>query len=149
MIFYKNTKQLVMLSLLGFSLSFMACVNCCTPKERIFFENLDDKQNVAEHFQIRFGSENLQVKAAGIDIENKSAGHFHVLIDEPMQSTPEGHVVPSDDTHIHYGKGETETFLTLSPGKHTLTLQFADGAHRSYGKALSSTITVNVQAKTP
>lgn len=146
---YKKPKQLVLLSLLAFSLSFMACVNSCTTKKRVFFENLTDNQAVPEHFQIRFASENLQVKPAGTDMENRSAGHFHILIDEPMQSTTEGDIVPSDDTHIHYGAGQTETFLTLSPGKHTLTLQFADGAHRSYGKPLASTITVDVQSQTP
>lgn len=149
MTFYKKPKQLVALSLLAFLLSFVACVNCCTQKKRVFFENLTDNQTVPTHFQIRFGAENLQVKPAGTDIENKSAGHFHILIDDPMQSTPEGDIVPSDEAHIHYGKGETETFLTLPPGKHTLTIQFADGAHRSYGKALAATIIVEVKANIP
>jgi Domain of unknown function (DUF4399)/Family of unknown function (DUF6130) len=129
--FYKISTHISILSLLVFSLSFAACMNCCRPKKRVFFENLKDNQFLPENFQIRFGFENLQVKPAGVDIENKSAGHFHILI----------------DNHIHYGKGQTEAVLTLSPGKHTLTLQFADGAHRSYGKVLSSTITVNVKAK--
>jgi Domain of unknown function (DUF4399) len=145
--FYKISTHISILSLLVFSLSFAACMNCCRPKKRVFFENLKDNQFLPENFQIRFGFENLQVKPAGVDIENKSAGHFHILIDEPMQSIPEGEIVPWDDNHIHYGKGQTEAVLTLSPGKHTLTLQFADGAHRSYGKVLSSTITVNVKAK--
>ena len=53
--------------------------------------------------------------------------------------------MPTDDTHIHFGKGQTETELKLAPGKHTLTMQFADGAHRSYGPDLSSTISVTVK----
>ncbi|MBP6707250.1 MAG: DUF4399 domain-containing protein, partial [Achromobacter sp.] len=40
---------------------------------------------------------------------------------------------------------QTETELKLAPGKHTLTMQFADGAHRSYGPDLSSTISVTVK----
>ncbi len=145
----KNSKLLLTLSLLVFSLSFAACFNCCTPQKRVFFENLKDNQVVPEHFQVRFGSENLQIKPAGTDIENKSAGHFHILIDDPASFTPEGEIIPADANHIHYGQGDTETFLTLSPGKHALTLQFGDGIHRSYGKALSSIITVDVQATTP
>ncbi len=50
-----------------------------------------------------------------------------------------------DETHIHFGKGQKETTITLSPGKHTLTLQFADGAHISYGKEMSKKISVNVK----
>ena len=53
--------------------------------------------------------------------------------------------VPADSTSIHYGKGQIETELTLSPGKHTLTMQFADGFHQSYGEEWSATIEVIVQ----
>lgn len=28
--------------------------------------------------------------------------------------------IPATDTVIHYGKAQTETELTLTPGKHTL-----------------------------
>jgi hypothetical protein len=36
--------------------------------------------------------------------------------------------------------------MELAPGEHTLTLQFADGAHMSYGPTLASTIKVKVLA---
>ncbi|MEU2427515.1 DUF4399 domain-containing protein [Streptomyces sp. NPDC007851] len=35
------------------------------------------------------------------------------------------------------------TGASPAEGRHTLTLQFADGAHRSYGPEVSHTITVN------
>jgi hypothetical protein len=71
-------------------------------------------------------------------------GHHHLLIDKSFD--PEGTVVPASETSIHYGKGQTQdTIKTLSKGKHTLTLQFANGAHMSYGEKLSKTITVNVK----
>jgi hypothetical protein len=56
-----------------------------------------------------------------------------------------GTVIPVDNTHLHFGKGQTEAVLTLSPGNHLLTLQFADGAHRSYGSPLSRSISVTVE----
>ena len=56
-----------------------------------------------------------------------------------------GETIPANETHIHYGKGQTEATIELSPGKHTLTLQFANGIHQSYGEAWSKTITVNVK----
>lgn len=70
-------------------------------------------------------------------------GHFHVIIDQP--AVAEGVVVPADDAHKHYGKGQTEAELTLKPGKHKLVLQFADGEHKSYGESMAQTIEVTVK----
>ena len=44
-------------------------------------------------------------------------------------------------------KGQTEAVLDLPPGDYKLTLQFADGLHRSYGKDLSATINIKVASK--
>lgn len=80
------------------------------------------------------------VQPAGEVIEG--SGHHHIIIDgEPIA---EGEVVPADDKHIHFGAGQTETDVELTPGEHTLTLQFANGAHQSYGADWSKTITVTV-----
>ena len=49
-----------------------------------------------------------------------------------------------DRTHIHFGGGQTEADVELTPGEHTLTLQFANGMHQSYGADWSKTITVTV-----
>ena len=59
--------------------------------------------------------------------------------------TPAGQVIPADETHLHFGKGQSETEVKLKPGPHTLTLQFADGIHRSYGSQLATTINVTVK----
>jgi hypothetical protein len=93
--------------------------------------------------QVRMAAEGIAVKPAG-PIEAGS-GHHHILID--TEPTPTGMVVPADDTHLHFGQAQTEAELTLTPGDHTLTLQFADGIHRSYGPALSSTIKLTVEAE--
>lgn len=97
---------------------------------------------VNKEFTAKFLVEGLQVKPAGA-IEPGS-GHFHVIIDGgPVKG---GEVVPTDEKHLHFGKAQTEAKLTLKPGKHTLTLQFADGAHRAYSQAsLSETITITVK----
>ena len=55
-----------------------------------------------------------------------------------------GTAVPADDSHIHFGGAQTEADLMLTPGEHTLMLQFADGAHRSYGPDLTARISVTV-----
>jgi hypothetical protein len=56
-----------------------------------------------------------------------------------------GEVIPIDDTHVHFGKAQKEGTLKLTPGEHTLTLQFADAKHRSFGKKFAKTITVVVE----
>jgi hypothetical protein len=72
-----------------------------------------------------------------------NSGHHHLLINQTF--IEQGSTIPADQNHIHFGKGQTETELNLSPGNYKLTLQFADGYHRSYGKALSKTIQIEVK----
>jgi hypothetical protein len=83
------------------------------------------------------------MKVAPAGTMTEGTGHHHLIIDGA--AVPKGTVVPADDTHIHYGKGQTEADVKLPPGDHTLTMQFADGAHRSYGPEMSSTIKVHVK----
>ena len=107
----------------------------------VYFISPKPGAEVPTKFHVKFGVKGMKVEPAGNMTEN--TGHHHLIVDgEP---TPEGTVVPADATHIHFGKGQTETDLELPPGKHTLTLQFANGAHQSYGKAMSATTTVQVK----
>ena len=100
-------------------------------------------QSVPATFKVQFGLMGMKIRPAGEDVKDKTTGHHHLIIDGAF--IPEGQVVPTDDTHKHFGKGQTETEITLSKGKHTLTLQLADGAHISYGKSLSTTVEVIVK----
>jgi hypothetical protein len=87
--------------------------------------------------------EGMQIKPANGVTEG--TGHHHILINRDFMSP--GQVIPTDDNHRHFGKGQTEAVLELPPGDYKLTLQFADGLHRSYGKDLSATINVKVASK--
>lgn len=89
---------------------------------------------------IKMGVENVAVQAAGQQIQG--TGHHHLVVDGEHIAL--GSVVPKDDTHLHYGKGETETTVMLTPGEHSLTMQFADGAHLSYGPQMSAAIKIKV-----
>lgn len=93
---------------------------------------------------VKMGVEGATIKPAGALEPN--TGHHHIIIDG--KGGAEGTVVPADETHLHFGKGQTEATLELTPGEHTLTLQLADGFHRSYGEAWSATVKVNVAAGT-
>lgn len=109
---------------------------------KVFFKNLKDGQTVTSPFKVEMGVSGMEVVPSG---EIKAGtGHHHILIDAG-DSLAAGTVVPSDSAHLHFGKGQTETELTLAPGQHTLTLQFADGIHRSYGSRLATSITVTVK----
>lgn len=114
------------------------------PDSEVYFVNLQDSTKVPGTFLMKFGVRGMTVVPAGQNIEDRKSGHHHLLIDNPLGEIQEGKVVPADAKNIHFGKGQTEAVVELSPGKHTLTLQFADGAHRSYGKKLARTITVFV-----
>ncbi|MFL9996724.1 protein of unknown function [Burkholderia sp. GAS332] len=100
-----------------------------------------DGATVSNPVHVVFGVEGMTIAPAGTMTEG--TGHHHLLIDG--QPLPKGEVIPANDKSLHFGKGQTETDLTLPPGDHTLTLQFGDGAHRSYGPEMSKTITVHVK----
>lgn len=108
---------------------------------RVFFVAPEDGATVSSPLTVVFGAEDLEIVKAGV--MQADTGHHHIIIDgEPVE---EGMTVPTDDQHIHFGDGQTEAEIELPPGEHTLTMQLADGAHRSYGAAYSATITVTVE----
>lgn len=109
---------------------------------KVLFKNLKDGAVVTSPFKVEMGTEVMKVDTAGPVVAG--SGHHHLIIDGP-DSLAAGEMVTKDSTHIHFGKGQTEYLLSLSPGKHKLTLQMADGLHRSYGGRLAATITVNVK----
>jgi hypothetical protein len=93
---------------------------------------------------IKFGLKGMGIAPAGIKFDN--TGHHHLLIDTDLSSVNLDAPMPATDKIVHFGKGQTETTLTLPPGKHTLQLIFADYLHRSFDPPLTSkkiTITVD------
>ena len=109
---------------------------------KVFFKNLKEGQTVKSPFKVEMGIDGLKLDTAGAVVEG--TGHHHLLVDAE-DSIPAGTVVPKDEHHLHFGKAQSSTDLTLPAGKHKLTLQFADGLHRSYGSQLTRTINVTVQ----
>ncbi len=109
---------------------------------KVFFANLKDGDVVSSPVSVEMGVEGMTVHPAGEVISG--TGHHHIVIDNP--AVPMIEMVPADEFHIHFGGGQTETQVELTPGPHTLTLQFADGLHRSYGEEMSATVQIEVQA---
>ncbi len=100
-----------------------------------------DGATVSSPFKVKFGAEGVKIEPAGAIAAG--SGHHHLLIN--TGPIAEGQTIPMDDTHLHYGKAQTEADITLAPGKYKLTAQLANGAHQSYGPALSKTIEVTVK----
>jgi hypothetical protein len=91
---------------------------------------------------VRFGLSGMGVAPAGTVAEN--TGHHHLIIDSPLP--PLDQPLPKDDTHLHFGKGQTETVLTLKPGKHTLQLVLGDANHVPHDPpVVSEKITIRVK----
>ena len=101
------------------------------PEEsRVYFENISDGDSLTSPINIGFGVRGYKVGSAG-DV-GKRMGHHHQLINR--NSIAEGVVIPNENNHKHFGGGETQPELNLSPGSFVVTLQFADRLHQVYGK---------------
>jgi len=109
---------------------------------KVYFANLKEGMLMKSPFKVEFGVSGIKLDTAGPIVAG--SGHHHLLIDAE-DSLPAGTVVPKDDKHLHFGKAQKETEVTLPPGKHKLTLQYADGIHRSYGAQLAKTISITVK----
>ena len=107
----------------------------------VFFIKPENNATVNQEVKIVMGVKGMNIRPAG-DMTEKT-GHHHLLIDEPPIAS--GTTIPKSPKHLHFGKGKRETIIKLTPGKHTLTLQFANGAHQSYGSKMRNSITVNVK----
>ena len=95
------------------------------PSESVFFLQPTTNAIVPPTFTVKMGAVGVEVEPSG-DIVPGS-GHMHILVDTDFIAA--GEVIPTDEQHLHYGDASLEAELTLTPGEHTLHLQFADGAH--------------------
>ena len=110
-------------------------------KPEVYFVNIADGDNVSNPVKVNFGLKNFGVVPAGINLE--FAGHHHLLIDVDLEvfKAP----IPSDSTHLHFGKGQTETVLTLPKGQHTLQLVLGNYLHIPHEPPImSDKILINV-----
>ena len=93
---------------------------------------------------VKFGLKGMGVAPAGVKFDN--TGHHHLLVDTDLSDLKLDAPLPATDKVLHFGKGQTETTVTLTPGKHTLELLFADYQHIPFDPALhSQKITITVK----
>lgn len=124
-----------------------APVSLPTPKgASVAFDGLKDGDTVTSPVKVCMSVQGLVVEPSGP--VNPGKGHHHILVDIPVPDDL-SRDIPKDAQNIHLGDGSTCKDVTLSPGKHTLRLLFADGSHRPYTPAITAAISVNVVEAKP
>ncbi len=114
----------------------------CSQGARTYFIKPFNGATVSSPFKVIFGAEGVVVRPAPQGRVPEDIGHHDLLIN--LEGIPEGSLIPADEKHLHFDKGETRAEVTLPPGDYTLTLQFADGLEHSHGTDMSATIHVTV-----
>lgn len=108
----------------------------------VYIVSPKDGATVKSPVTVVFGLKGMGIAPAGVKFEN--SGHHHLLIDTAVPadlSAP----LPTTDQVKHFGKGQTETSIELTPGKHTLQLVLGDQNHTPHNPPVESkkiTITV-------
>ena len=95
-----------------------------------------DGATVTSPVTIQFGLEGMGVAPAGV--EKTGTGHHHLIVDAPLPTLNEP--IPSDENHKHFGGGQTQTTIELSPGTHSLQLLLADHYHIPHNPPIHSNI---------
>ena len=145
-------KNIIFSLLLVFSLSFLAfvpqglaaeAISPAPDDAKIYIINPTDGATVPETFTVQFGLSGMGVAPSGVEEEN--TGHHHLFVDVtnyPDFTAP----LPTTDHILHFGGGQTETELTLTPGEHTLQLVLGNFAHIPHdAPVISEKITIHVQ----
>ena len=108
----------------------------------VYFIAPKDGEEVSSPVVVRFGLRKMGVAPAGI--QKESTGHHHLVVDAelPTPDLP----IPASDNYRHFGKGQTEVELELTPGEHTLQLVLGDHMHIPHDPpVVSKRITIKVK----
>jgi hypothetical protein len=96
------------------------------PGASVYFSDMKDGAVInGSKVTVKFGLRGMSVAPAGSDQRN--SGHHHLLIDTGLP--PLNEPVPNDFNNLHFGAGQTEADITLTPGEHTLQLLLGDKDH--------------------
>jgi hypothetical protein len=110
---------------------------------QVYIISPQNGETVPQTFTVRFGLSGMGVAPAGV--ERAGTGHHHLLID--VETLPDlDKPLPATDQILHFGGGQTETELTLTPGTHTLQLLMGNYMHVPHDQpVLSEKITIKVE----
>lgn len=109
---------------------------------KVFFIEPTNGATVSSPLAVKFGISGMTLSPAGTPAAH--AGHHHLLVDKKLADPMSP--IPADDHHKHFGKAQTETSVTLTPGQHTLQLVLGDHNHIPHNPPVASdVITITVK----
>jgi Domain of unknown function (DUF4399) len=116
-----------------------------TPKDAyLYIVSPKDGATTSSPFWCLFGLRGMGITHAGDQFPN-SGHHLLIDVDEPLNPSEP---IPQDKKHLHYGSGQTESLIDLSPGQHTLQLVFGDAKHFPFNPPLvSKKITITIKER--
>jgi len=138
----KNTASSLLVTLLLTVASAVATAADAPAGAKVYFISPDNGATVSSPVTVRFGLSGMGVAPAGIEMAG--TGHHHLIVDAPLPDVTKTN--PTDEKHLHFGGGQTETQLTLPPGQHTLQLVLGDYLHIPHTPpVVSEKITITVK----
>ena len=81
---------------------------------KVFFKNINNGDTLSSPFLVEMGVSSMKIKPAG-QLES-GTGHHHILVNRDFMKY--GEIIPMDNQHLHYGKGDTVVSLSLPPGEY-------------------------------
>ena len=120
-------KNILMITIIFLSQSVLGNDKSYTQNEKkLYFISPTNGATVASPVVVKFGIKGMTIAPAGED--KPMSGHHHLLIN--VDSLPDMNMpIPANKKHLHFGKGETDTSITLPKGKHTLQLLLGNYMH--------------------
>jgi hypothetical protein len=119
------------------------------PDARVYVINLENGATVQSPVTVIFGLAGMGVAPAGV--EKESTGHHHILLnrapfgDGADDAEMIANGIPSDENHLHFGGGQTQTSLDLPAGTHTIQLVLGDHFHVPHNPpVVSDVVTITV-----
>jgi hypothetical protein len=134
-----NIQNLILLSFIIFCSSASVTVyGGETPSvtgTKVYFINLIEGQKIKSPYLVQLGlTSEMGIAPALADWPD--TGHHHIIIDSTITNMNKS----ISNKHIHLGKGQTEIFLKLASGKHTIQIFFGDYSHIPHDPPVMSEI---------
>lgn len=134
----------------GAAMAIAAATAVSANDAQVYVVNIQDGATVSSPVTVIFGLSGKGVAPAGV--EQEGTGHHHILLNRvPFGEGPEDADmieigIPSDENHLHFGGGQTQTTLDLPAGEHTLQLLLGDHNHVPHDPiVVSEVITFTVE----
>ena len=111
---------------------------------KVFFMQPKDGASVKSPVHIVFGSDMFTiapVPEGEVTTVRANTGHYHLGVD--TDCLPAGSVIPKANPWVHFGKGNDNIDMQLTPGPHKLVVQAGDDKHATM-TGLCETINVTV-----